>query len=61
VHGTGDDNVHFQNSAEMINSLIRSGKNFDSEIYPNRAHGISDRAARVHLFNKMTNFVLENL
>ena len=61
VHGTGDDNVHFQNSAEMINSLIRSGKNFDSEIYPNRAHLISDRAARVHLFNKMTNFLLENL
>ena len=61
VHGTGDDNVHFQNSAEMINSLIRSGKNFDSEIYPNRAHGISDRAARVHLFTKLTNFILENL
>jgi len=61
VHGTGDDNVHFQNSAEMINSLIRAGKNFDSEIYPNRAHGISDRAARVHLFNKLTNFIFENL
>ena len=61
VHGTGDDNVHFQNTAEMINSLIKSGKNFDSEIYPNRAHGISDKAARVHLFTKLTNYILENL
>lgn len=61
IHGTGDDNVHYQNSIEMINALIKSGKSFDSEIYPNRAHGISDKAARVHLFNKMTRFILENL
>jgi dipeptidyl-peptidase-4 len=61
IHGTGDDNVHFQNSAEMIKSLIQAGTTFDSEIYPNRAHGISDRAARVHLFNKMTRYLLENL
>lgn len=61
IHGTGDDNVHFQNSAEMIKSLIQAGNAFDSEIYPNRAHGISDRAARIHLFNKMTRYLLENL
>ncbi len=61
IHGTGDDNVHFQNSAEMINALIKSGKPFDSEIYPNRAHGISDRAARKHLFEKLTRYILENL
>jgi len=61
VHGTGDDNVHFQNSAEMINALIKAGKSFDSEIYPNRAHGISDRAAQKHLFKKLSKFILENL
>jgi dipeptidyl-peptidase 4 len=61
VHGTGDDNVHFQNSAEMINALIKAGKPFDSEIYPNRAHGISDRAANHHLFQKISRFILENL
>ena len=61
VHGTGDDNVHFQNTAEMINAMIKENVKFDSEIYPNRAHGISDRAARRHLFDRLTKFVLENL
>ena len=61
VHGTADDNVHFQNAAEMVNSLIRNGVNFDSEYYPNRNHGIGDQAARVHLFNKLTDYIQENL
>ena len=61
VHGTADDNVHFQNSAEMVNALIAGGIDFDSEYYPNRNHGISDPAAQKHLFNRLTAFVLENL
>ncbi len=61
VHGTADDNVHFQNSAEMVNALIAGGIEFDSEYYPNRNHGISDPAAQKHLFNRLTAFVLENL
>jgi len=61
VHGTGDDNVHWQNSAEMINAMIKSGVKYDSEVYPNRNHGIGDRAASFHLYRRMTNFILEKL
>ncbi|HAS40971.1 MAG TPA: S9 family peptidase [Microscillaceae bacterium] len=61
VHGTGDDNVHFQNSVELQNALIRAGKQFQSFYYPNRAHGINSGNARPHLYNMMTNFLLKNL
>ncbi len=61
VHGTADDNVHFQNATEMIKAMIKSGSNFDSEIYPNRNHGIGDLDAQKHLFRKLTTFVKENL
>ena len=61
IHGTGDDNVHWQNSAEMINAMIKSGAKYDSEVYPNRNHGIGDRAASFHLYRRMTNFILEKL
>jgi len=50
VHGTSDDNVHFQNSIQMINALIAAGKQFHLMIYPNKTHGIAGRDARVHLF-----------
>jgi dipeptidyl-peptidase 4 len=50
VHGTGDDNVHFQNSIQMINALINSGKQFRLMIYPDKTHSISGQDARVHLF-----------
>lgn len=61
VHGTGDDNVHWQNTAEMINSMIKAGVRYDSELYPNRNHGIGDRAASYHLYRRMTEFVMGNL
>ena len=61
VHGNSDDNVHFQNSAEMAAALIRSNKQFDTYFYPNRNHGIFGDNARRHLYNKMTEFLLENL
>ncbi len=61
VHGTGDDNVHFQNSVMMVNELIKNNIPFDSEFYPNKNHGIYGGYTRLHLYNKMTNFVLENL
>ncbi len=51
VHGTSDDNVHFQNSIQMINALVNAGKQFRLMIYPNKTHGISGHDARVHLFN----------
>jgi dipeptidyl-peptidase-4 len=61
IHGTGDDNVHWQNSAEMINAMIKSGVRFDSEVYPNRNHGIGDRYAQYHLFRRMAEYVIEKL
>ncbi|MBK9377584.1 MAG: prolyl oligopeptidase family serine peptidase [Saprospiraceae bacterium] len=57
VHGMGDDNVHFQHTAEMINALVRNNKSFDLYVYPNRSHGISGDRARLHLFSEMTRFV----
>ncbi len=57
VHGLTDDNVHFQHSAEMSNRLIAANKQFDAMLYPNRNHGIGDRAARMHLYRKMTMFL----
>ena len=61
VHGMADDNVHFQNSAEMTNRLIAAGKPFDTMIYPNLDHGISGGNAKLHLYGLMTNFLNKNL
>jgi dipeptidyl-peptidase-4 len=51
VHGTGDDNVHFQNSVQMIDALIKAGKPFQLMIYPQKTHGIAGADARTHLFH----------
>ena len=61
VHGTGDDNVHFQNEVMLVDGLIKANKEFDSEYYPNKAHGISGGVTRYHLYKRMTDFILENL
>ena len=61
AHGTGDDNVHFANSVEFTEELIRAGKYADVMMYPGRGHGISDSRARVHLFRRVTQFFLDNL
>ena len=61
VHGNSDDNVHFQNTAEMANALIESNKQFDTYFYPNRNHGIYGNNARLHLYTKMTNFLNNKL
>ncbi len=53
VHGTSDDNVHFQNSIQMIDELIKAGKPFRLMIYPNKTHGIAGSDARTHLFHMM--------
>jgi dipeptidyl-peptidase-4 len=61
VHGSADDNVHYQNTMEMIDALVQANKEFDLFIYPNKNHGIYGGTTRLHLFNKMTNFLLDNL
>jgi dipeptidyl-peptidase-4 len=61
LHGTGDDNVHFLNSVMLVNNLIKAGKEYDSEYYPNRTHGISGGNTRRHLYRRMTDFILDNL
>lgn len=61
VHGIADDNVHWQNTVEMANALIKANKQFDTYFYPNRNHGIYGGNARIHLYTKMTNFLLEKL
>ncbi|MDA9182340.1 MAG: S9 family peptidase [Saprospiraceae bacterium] len=61
IHGGGDDNVHFQHSAEMTRALIEANKQFDQYYYTNRNHGIYGDNARIHLYTKMTNFLTESL
>jgi dipeptidyl-peptidase-4 len=62
AQGTGDDNVHFANSTELINLLIDGGHYPDRlMIFPGRGHGISDPGARVQLFRGLTQFLLGNL
>lgn len=61
VHGTGDDNVHFQNSIELSEELIQANKQFDQQFYPDKNHGIYGGNTRLHLFTKMTDFIEENL
>jgi len=62
IHGTGDDNVHVQNSMQMINALVEANKEFEFFAYPDRAHGIyKGRNTRLHLFKKMTTFIDRSL
>lgn len=56
VHGTSDDNVHFQNTIQMSDALIKAGKPFRLMVYPNKTHGISGPEARSHLFHMMEDF-----
>ncbi|AKD53757.1 S9 family peptidase [Spirosoma radiotolerans] len=61
IHGTGDDNVHFQNSIAFEDALIAAGKQFQSFYYPNRNHGIYGGNTRLHLYQMLTNFIEKNL
>lgn len=61
VHGMADDNVHFQHTAEMANALINEDKQFDTYFYPNKNHSISGGNSRLHLYRKMTDFLILHL
>jgi dipeptidyl-peptidase-4 len=56
VHGTSDDNVHFQNTIQMTDALINSGKQFRLMVYPDKTHGISGSGTRTQLFHMMEDF-----
>ncbi len=66
-HGSGDDNVHYQNAMELIKAMISNGKQFDLMIYPNKNHGIyggyeyGGGECRMHLFTKIDNFLFKYL
>ncbi len=61
VHGSADDNVHVQNTMEMISALVKANKQFDLFIYTDKNHGIYGGNTRHHLYKKMTDFILDNL
>jgi len=61
IHGSGDDNVHVQHTMRMVEALIQANKPFDWAIYPDKNHGIYGGNTRLHLYNKMTNFIKTNL
>ena len=60
-HGMADDNVHWQQSVEMINALVKANKQFETYYYPNRNHGIYGDNATMHLFTKITAFILDKI
>ena len=61
IHGTGDDNVHVQNSMRMVEALIQADKDFQWFAYPDKNHGIYGGNTRMHLYRMMTKFIAENL
>ncbi len=61
IHGTGDDNVHFQNAVALEDALIKANKQFTSFYYPNRNHGIYGGVTRLHLYRMMTDYFVKNL
>ena len=61
IHGTGDDNVHYDNAEMLLNELIKNNKQFEFMAYPNRTHSISEGAGtREHLSTLYTNFIRKN-
>jgi dipeptidyl-peptidase-4 len=61
IHGTGDDNVHFQNSILLESALVNAGKQFTSFYYPDRHHALEGAQTRRHLYTMMLNFIQDNL
>jgi dipeptidyl-peptidase 4 len=61
IHGTGDDNVHIQNSIVLQDALINAGKQFESFFYPDKQHAIAGPVTQQHLYSMMLNFIEKNL
>ena len=62
VHGTGDDNVHFQGTERLIDKLVELGNPFDLMVYPNRTHAISEgKGTSLHLYSLLARYLDEHL
>lgn len=61
IHGTADDNVHFQHSMELVKGFIKNNIQFESFYYPDKAHSINGENTRFHLFTKITDYLKKNL
>ena len=61
VHPTADDNVHFQNTIQMIDALIEAGKRYDLLLYPGKTHSLHGEKARLHLFRSIEQYLDEHL
>lgn len=61
IHGSADDNVHFQNSAEYSEALVQAGIQFDMQVYTNRNHSITGGNTRTHLMHRVAGFFIQNL
>jgi dipeptidyl-peptidase-4 len=61
IHGTADDNVHFQQTMDYAEALVQAGKQFDMHVYKDRNHSITGGNTRYHLYTRMSNFLFDNL
>ena len=62
VHGTGDDNVHYQGTEKLINELIKYNKPFTMMAYPNRSHSIREGEGTTrHLYELLTRYLMDNM
>jgi len=62
IHGTADDNVHYQSTEQLVDRLIELNKTFSLMIYPDRSHSFDEKANTMrHLYNLMTDFLIEHL
>ncbi|MBS1493233.1 MAG: S9 family peptidase [Bacteroidetes bacterium] len=60
IHGMADDNVHLQNTTEMIAEMVKNNIKYDSELYPDKNHGIYGGKTRLHVFTRVTDFFLKS-
>ena len=62
VHGSGDDNVHFQGTERLVNRLVELGKPFDLMVYSNRTHNIDEgKGTTLHIYNLIARYIREHL
>lgn len=62
VHGSGDDNVHYQGAEKLVNRLVELGKPFDMMVYPNRTHSISEGSGTsLHVYTAIARYIREHL